>query len=228
MSLSYLPRLIKNPYKILIAHDKGGVGKSMIAVNLTHGLKMRGIDCVLIDADKHQETSFKWHLRSGGQLIDCVNLKDDENLDVQVGPISRGYHCVIMDCGSNAGNVLGKAIRAADLVLIPMVLAPFDLWATQQLVDIINMRRDVCDKPDAAFIINRVHKNRILNNKFEADIKEFGFPILMRKLTEYVLYSKSADVGHSIFSKGDNEAASEFNVIIEEIITRYISREQIV
>lgn len=97
---------------IVVAHNKGGVGKTSIALNLAASLK----PSLIIDQDLHQGLAIINQLRykqlpvvtceTKSELIDALK-KSDSNNDV------------LVDCGGFDSDLNRIAVAAADLVIVP-------------------------------------------------------------------------------------------------------------
>lgn len=116
---------------ITLAAQKGGVGKTTLAVNLAVGAGLAGYKTALIDLDR-QESASAW-----------ADLRKDERPYVE--PVSprrlaqtieaargNGFDLVILDTPPAAGEEASEALRAADLALIPCRPSLIDLEAIKR------------------------------------------------------------------------------------------------
>ena len=220
---SYLEALSQKPYVISILNQKGGCGKTTVAVNLAHGLSMMNLKVLLVDGDP-QGSARDWNEANEASIVPVVGL-DRDTLPKDLDAIKAGYHIIIIDGAPQIAKLSAAAIRASDLVVIPVQPSPYDVWATADLVELIKARQSVANgKPNAAFLLSRVIKNTQLSKDVHQPLKEYDLPILNASISQYVLYPTSAAKGETVFSKGENLAASEMNNLIQEIIARYVSR----
>ena len=91
------------PLIFAITGDKGGVGKSTIAILLTEWLLMRGYSCEFIDADPSQNAQT------------CLDKCKDEgyNISEPNAPIK------VVDCAGTTGSSITKYVIKADVILVP-------------------------------------------------------------------------------------------------------------
>ncbi|HHS2130265.1 TPA: ParA family partition ATPase, partial [Neisseria meningitidis] len=65
----------------------------------------------------------------------------------------------MIDGAPQTADLAISAIKASDLVLIPVQPSPYDIWATADLVNLIKQRIKLIDgNLKAAFLINRTIK----------------------------------------------------------------------
>ncbi len=212
----------KKPFVISVLNQKGGVGKTTIATNLAHGLIVKGYAVLLVDGDP-QGSARDWHEANNAMLLPCIGL-DRETLSADLKAVWRGYDIVVIDGAPQIAKLSAAAIKASDVVLIPVQPSPYDIWATADLVDLIKQRQQVSDgKPDAAFVLSRIIKNTNLSKDVVEALQDYDLPVLASRTSQYVAYAQSAAMGESIFSYNlSGLAALEFRAILDEIISRYI------
>ncbi|MBD2564732.1 MULTISPECIES: ParA family partition ATPase [Nostoc] len=205
------------PTVIAVLNQKGGSGKTTIATNLAHALKRDGYTVLLIDSDP-QGSARDWNEASGGNIIPVVGL-DRETLAKDLQAISQGYDWIVIDGAPQIAKLSAAAVKAADLVLIPVQPSPYDIWACADLVDIIAARREVTNgKPKAAFVISRAIKNTKLSGEINQALSDYGLPVLKAGTTQRVVYPTTAAEGLTVFSNPSTDAAREINTLKKEVL----------
>ncbi|MBD2254956.1 ParA family partition ATPase [Nostoc parmelioides] len=205
------------PTVIAILNQKGGSGKTTIATNLAHALKRDSYTVLLVDSDP-QGSARDWNEASGGNIIPVVGL-DRETLAKDLQAISQGYDWIIIDGAPQIAKLSAAAVKAADLVLIPVQPSPYDIWACADLVDIIAARREVTNgKPQAAFVISRAIKNTKLSGEISSALSDYGLPVLKAGTTQRVVYPTTAAEGLTVFSDPGSDAAREINTLKKEVL----------
>lgn len=205
------------PTVIAVLNQKGGSGKTTIATNLAHALKRDDYTVLLIDSDP-QGSARDWNEASGGNIIPVVGL-DRETLAKDLQAISQGYDWIVIDGAPQIAKLSAAAVKAADLVLIPVQPSPYDIWACADLVDIIAARREVTNgKPKAAFVISRAIKNTKLSGEINQALSDYGLPVLKAGTTQRVVYPTTAAEGLTVFSNPSSDAAREINTLKKEVL----------
>lgn len=222
-------------------NKKGGSGKTTNSINLAHGLTLRGYNVLLVDADPKQKSSCHWHEENNGSLIPVIGL-DRKTLVTDLLVVKDHYDIIvidgsprIIDDANKIDALLYATIRASDIVLIPIQPSPYDVWAVPDLIELIKARQEVCNKPEAAFVISRLVKNTIIGKEVRVVLEDYGIPIFDSFTTNSVKYQNSASQGSSVygeFEKNDKgekkfvkrvtQISLEFDLIIDEVINRYL------
>lgn len=202
---------------IAVLNQKGGSGKTTIATNLAHALKLAEANVLLVDADP-QGSARDWNEANGGQLLPVVGL-DRETLPVDLKAIMSGYDFVVIDGAPQIAKLAAAAVKTADVVLIPVQPSPYDIWAAADLVEVIKARQDITEgKPAAAFVISRAIKHTKLSGEVTEALNGYGFPILPHGTTQRVIYPTSAASGQTVFSEPNNPAIAEIEAIAKDIL----------
>jgi len=203
---------------ISILNQKGGTGKTTLAVNLARGYTKLGISTILIDSDI-QGSAQRWHERSNGQLIDMTCLPMN-TLDKDIQKYVSVYNRIIIDGIPRISPLTICAIKCADLILIPVQPSPYDVWATEDLVRNVKDKISMSDgKTKAAFIISRKITGTNLGRDIQEELKKLELPIFSSTTSQRVAYATSVEKGLSVLDGEyyDTEACKEIKQIICEI-----------
>lgn len=206
------------PQIIAVLNQKGGSGKTTIATNLAHALKLADSKVLLVDSDP-QGSARDWNEANGGQLLPVVGL-DRETLPTDLKAISAGYDFVVIDGAPQVAKLAAAAVKVADIILIPVQPSPYDIWAAADLVEVIKVRQEITEgKPIAVFVISRAIKNTKLSAEVVEALEGYGFPILKNGTTQRVIYPTSAARGETVLSDPSNTSViQEIEAIAKELL----------
>ena len=202
---------------ISVLNQKGGSGKTTISSNLAHSFPLDGHKVLLVDSDP-QGSLRDWNEANGGELLPVVGL-DRETLPKDLKAVSNGYDFIIIDGAPQIAKMSAAAVKAANLILIPVQPSPYDIWACADLVDIIIARQEVTDGlPKAYFLISRAIKNTKLGNEIKSALSDYKLPIMKTFTTQKVAYPTTAAEGKTVFSEPECNAAKEITAIKTEVM----------
>lgn len=205
-------------YTIAFLSQKGGAGKTTLATCIARQLQLDGEPVILIDSDP-QGSARDWRAATEQDTVLVVGL-DRPTLDKDIKALSdNGKKWVIIDGAPRNAEMTVSAIKAADLVIIPVQPSPYDVWATEDLVEIIKARQEVTNgKPKAAFLISRAFKRTELSREVFTALEELGLPVFESMTTQRQTYPKTASEGLTPSDVEPNgEAAKEIKAIVKEI-----------
>ena len=202
---------------IAILNQKGGAGKTTLSTNLARALQLDGDKVLLVDSDP-QGSARDWNAAANGELLPVVGL-DRPTLAKDIQAIQDNQDFLIIDGAPQIAELAVAAIKCADVILIPVQPSPYDVWACEDLVEIIKTRQEVTNgKPKAAFIISRVIKNTQLSKEIGEAVEGYGLPVFKNFTSQRVIYPKSAATGLTVLdAETGGDAAAEIKAIAKEL-----------
>ena len=203
-------------YVIAVLNQKGGSGKTTIATHLARALQLDGADVLLVDSDPQGSTR-DWAAVREDQSLAVVGI-DRPTIERDIKHIAK-KDFVVIDGAPQAADLAVSAIKAADFILIPVQPSPYDIWATADLVDLVQQRIELTDgKLKAAFVVSRA----IAGTKIGADVAEalsgYELPVLDSRIMQRVIYPTTAANGITVMDAEPNgSAAQEIRALAAEI-----------
>lgn len=210
-----------NKSVIAILNQKGGTGKTTLALNLAAGL-VRRAPTVVIDADPQ---------RSISQWIAMGEAANDLPAATQIGAapaaaiaqLKQHHRYVLVDCPPSVqGPVIEAVMASADLVLIPVLPSPLDLWASVEMAALVSQARQKNRALQAYLVLNQVETRNALSRVMQQAVAEFDLPLLQASLQRRAAYRTAAVEGVSVYALGSRglQAVADIEAIIEEVICR--------
>lgn len=221
---------------LLVANEKGGVGKTTIAVNIAAMAALAGKETVLIDTDAQQSTA-SWsavrHENSINPPILCMTKTGKVGYDLAM--LKDKYEVIVVDAGGRDSIEMRQAMAVCDKAIIPIKPSQFDVWSLTRMTSLI---RDVQEKIDtsvnATAFINAASPNPSVRETAEvkevlADYAEF-FPTMNSVITERIAFRKAARDGLSVMELqgrelADLKANSEMIALYEEVFNEQWKRK---
>lgn len=167
------------PIVISSIHSKGGVGKSTIALCLADALHQDNSSVLVLDTDP-QGTASEWSQAQEGEGPMVVGAPSAEKIEHELDRLGASYDAVVIDGSAQLKGSTGSIIRVSDLVLIPIQPSPADIWATENIVELIKDRQEVVGEPAAGFVLNCIVAGTNVASDVTDILNEFGLPVLGR------------------------------------------------
>ena len=202
---------------ITVAQQKGGSGKTTLAVNLAVTLRARGFSVALLDTDP-QGSMGRWFL----ERLDRVG--EDEGLEFSTSSawgasyesdkLKKRFDYVIIDTPPKIDSDLRPALRVADLVLVPVATSHVDLWATEGVLDLA--RRE---KAAVLVVMNRVRPNTRLSVEVAQKAADLGADVAATQLANRVLYAETLGEGVGALERArSGPAHDEIAALTDEVV----------
>ena len=137
---------------IAVLNQKGGSGKTTIATNLACAFRESGLDVAIIDADP-QGTASEWASRS--EDTPPVYGANEPTIHEDLPALSDAFDIAIVDGAPALEDMASSAIKASDLVLIPVQPSGADIWSAGDILDLVKARQSLPGRPEAALVVSR-------------------------------------------------------------------------
>jgi chromosome partitioning protein len=199
---------------MMFGHEKGGVGKSTLAITFAAHLARAGYNVVLVDADESRNSS-KW-----GELRTSMGLETDFTIVNQsVDPttnilkLSKSYQVVVVDVGAGDYDRLIDMSRIVDLWIAPTATGQKDADCNVNIIEHFASanRRHKNGKIPLAFVFNKAPS---VSNSTEAPhaieaLREFApeVKVLNSYLCDRKVFRDADRHGKTIFEMSQGQRA---------------------
>jgi chromosome partitioning protein len=134
-------------------HQKGGTGKSTLAVAAAVALAQRGERPLLLDAD-YQGTAGEWGNRFGHERRVETLAHVQPDLHERLASLADGREWLLIDGPPSLSPMTESILRASTRVIIPVRPALPDLWALTWPAAMIAKLRKTGQAPETLVVIN--------------------------------------------------------------------------
>lgn len=203
---------------ISIQNQKGGVGKTTLAIHLSHALSMMPAKVLLVDADP-QGSARDWATARKNEPPFTVIGLDRPTIHRDLPSMAANYDHVVIDGPPRVSELARSAIAAADLVIIPVQPSPYDVWAAQEVIDLIKEASVFKENLKSAFVINRKITNTAIGRDVLTALADFDLPILRSQVCQRIAFAESADTGQTVLEiEPKGQAAKEIIALAKEVL----------
>lgn len=195
---------------ITVAGQKGGAGKTTIAINLAEELCSRGHRVLLVDADL-QCSARHWAdvAAEEGREVSPVLGVSGPSMRASIAAVAGSFDIIVIDTPPRLGVEAKTGIAIADLVLVPVSPGPTDLWALGEVQKVIEEGRVFHPQLIAAIVLNRVDARTMLSSSMKEAAAESQIPVLSTTLGNRVAYPEALAAGAGVNSYAPGTPAAK-------------------
>ncbi len=197
---------------LLVAHTKGGVGKSTLAWNIAHSLKVHGENVKIIDLDfqqtlffvnsiaakRNQETIEVLQPKTGSELLEIINNYD-------------GY--IVIDAGGFDNDINRIALSNATKILVPISPSAVEVIGFMTFETILN---DV-NATAVNLVLNNIHPLQRDFTDIQNAVSHNGIKLLNTIVRSRKTYKDVMGLGKSVFEHTDLKATAEIEELKNEL-----------
>ena len=204
---------------VLIAQQKGGAGKTTLAIQLAVAWVRAGKNVAMLDVDPQGSLAAWRGLRDrtlGEDEGPAVEALSGWRVGNRLASTGRESDLVLVDSPPHAETEAKTAIRAADLVILPIQPTMLDLWATEATLDLAE-----AEKTKALLVLNRVPPRSLAADAVADEIEKKKWPLARNRLGNRQAFAASINEGKGVIETAHSSAAGkEIDALAKEILRR--------
>lgn len=191
---------------IAVVAQKGGTGKTTLALSLAVAGEVAGRPALIVDLDP-QASACKWGDRRQQDSPAIIDAQPARLTQALERAMKEGFQFAIVDTPARVEIAAVEASRAADLILIPCKPSIYDLETLQTTRDLVE--RSGAKRPPIV-VLNAVPPQSSRNEQAVQAIKAMGLDICPVQIGQRVAFEYAGQLGLSAAEyEPDGKAASE-------------------
>ena len=204
---------------ISVVNQKGGVGKTTVAVNLAQGLRKQGYSVVLVDGDP-QGSVLQWQSIGGSDSLPVIHHPELFSAPLK-RDLLKDHDLVVADSPPALGDLVRSILVLSDLAVIPVGPSPLDIWSSRETLDLVDAARQSRPGFLAALLICRKIPRTRLGLEAREAMEAYGVDILETEICQRIAYVEAMIAGQSVQEYApSSEAAREADRLCSEIEDR--------
>lgn len=192
---------------ISVVHQKGGVGKTTLALNLAFCLS-ENLKVGITDTDLQGSISEIEEFIKGIDLVPLEKVRNKEPLD---------YDVLVIDTPPYLTNRLQDIFLISDFVLIPTKAGYLDALAVKATIALYKEAEKQKPSLKAGIVLNMIMHNTNLNDEIKDILDSYDLPVLTAQISHRVSFARSP-MTNGIFNSEDERAKAEIVNLADEIL----------
>ncbi|MEM8822302.1 MAG: ParA family partition ATPase [Pseudomonadota bacterium] len=203
---------------ITFAQQKGGSGKTTLCANIAVELAARGHEVALLDSDP-QGSLGRWFMtrydRTTGLHGDITfSTASAWGVNYEASKYQKTHDYVLIDTPPKIDSDLKPALKASDLVVVPVTASQVDLWATE---GVLEMAAREGKMPLA--VLNRARAGTKLTAAVKGALSSLEADAAGAVIANRVAYAEAMGTGQGVREySGAKTAASEIAALADEVL----------
>ncbi|MBN2033015.1 MAG: ParA family protein [Deltaproteobacteria bacterium] len=202
---------------ISLVNQKGGVGKTTLALNIGAGLTRKNLRVQFIDTDP-QGNAVQWQAIEDNVAFKIMHLPRAIARE-DVASARADNILLVIDTPPAIGEITLSVLMLSDLAIIPVAPSILDIWSTRSTISLVAEVKKVNPGLKEKLLVSRkIPRTRLGRNGREA-IEALETEVFDSEVSQRIAYVESMIAGVSVFQHAPNsDASKEMESLCEEII----------
>lgn len=192
---------------ITVSHQKGGVGKTTLALNLAACFKKGGLKVGVMDTDLQGSLAAVSTDLEGIDFIPIERIADLKELE---------YDIIVIDTPPYLMDSMADLFALSDYVLVPTKIGFFDVLAIRATMEIIRQVKVSYPTLKYGVVLNMLKNRTSITEEIKSTLIDYGAPVLKTMVFDRVAYTRSS-ITSGVFSTDDYKAQEEMFSLADEI-----------
>jgi chromosome partitioning protein len=201
---------------ISLVNQKGGVGKTTLALNIGAGLARRNLRVGFIDTDP-QGNAFQWQAIEANLAFEVKHSPQPISHE-DIASLHSRDTILLIDTPPAIGEITFSVLAVSDLAVIPVAPSILDIWSTRSTISLVEEIKKINPRLREKLLVSRkIPRTRLGRNGREA-IEALEAEVFETEISQRIAYVESMIAGVSVFQYAPNsDAAMEMDRLCEEI-----------
>ena len=205
---------------ITFAQQKGGSGKTTLTANVAAELAARGRQVALLDSDP-QGSLGRWFMtryeREDGVRGELTfSTSSAWGIGYEAGKYRDSHDFVLIDTPPKIDGDLRPALKASDMIVVPVTASQVDLWATEGVLEMAARERKM-----PFVVLNRARAGTNLTASIREALSKLEAEAAQSVIANRVAYAEAMGAGQGVCEyPGAKVAAAEVAALVDEILAR--------
>lgn len=210
---------------VTVFNQKGGCGKTMVSMQLSASLALRGLRTLLVDMDK-QGTSTIWAGQGGidrpypASVMSLAPLR--EKMISEVARHAENHDFIVIDCPpAIESSIPWAALNISDIALIPVIPLMDNVWASREAKELARRALDENPTLQTYCVPSMARRGNVFKACTEILQDDTQIPLLDTGLQQRNAYGESQMFGLSVHGvPGASAAVKEVEALTDVVLSK--------
>lgn len=205
---------------IVLGSQKGGVGKSTLAVSIASCLKSHGKSVIIVDADD-QKSVLTWYNNRPESLPHIPVTGGTGNIKAMLKEHAKSYDYVIADCAGRDSAEMRSGLMSADVFISPLRPSQMDLDVVPHTCEVFAAAKDFNENVRGFLVLNMAPTNMFVNEAHQAAEVLADYPqmqLAQSRICDRKVHRDAWAESLTIYETQNDKAQEEISALVKELI----------
>jgi chromosome partitioning protein len=209
-------------YTIAVMSQKGGTGKTTLAISLAVAAERDGKQAVVIDLDP-QATACNWKDRRAAESPITIDAQPSRLPNALEKAREGGVGLAVIDTPPRSEQAALAAAKAADLVIIPIRPQIYDLETLPNTLELLN----VAGRSQAVVVLNAISPRGDRHEQAIKAITGLGLPVCPAMLTHRAAFGDAGTLGLTALELDPKGKAAQETLEVYKYVSHILAKPRV-